>query len=102
MKQQRAFPRYAGLARKALLHYLGNRYNPHEMDCALEYLFRRWIKGCVELKVIENEPYDWGWIDNFFRMVLYNEGYTDLVYDDSIIEKGYNGVERSKLPVYQA
>ena len=102
MRQNRMTPRYAGLARKAFSFYLGDLYNPEEIDLELEFLFRQFIKAYVELKVFDKEPYDWPLIDNFFRKTLYNEGYTFLSYDQSILDKGYNGVMRGKLTVHTA
>lgn len=102
MRQQRTLPRYAGLARKVFHHYLGDLYNPETTDCELEYMMRFYIQGYVRLKVIYKEPYDWPLIDNFFRFILYNEGHTFLTYDDEILNKGYNGVMRGKLPKHRA
>lgn len=96
-----SYPRYRHLARKALKHYLGNLYDPKTMDFEIEANFRFYIMGCVESKVYEKEPYDWNWIDHFLRYVLsYCEGYTHITYDDSVIDKGYNGVSRGKVTVH--
>ena len=102
MRQPKTLPRYAGLARKVFHFYLGDLYNPETTDCELEYNFRFYIKGFIELKVIDKEPYDWTLIDNFFRFVLHNEGHTFLKYDQSILDKGYNGVLRGKVPKHYA
>jgi hypothetical protein len=92
-------PRYASLARKALSHYLGDKYNPEEFPLGVEFMFRAFIRGYVELRVFDKEPYDWPFIDNFFKFYLANEGY-DLAYDESKFMKGYNGVIRGDLPEY--
>ncbi|AEV99699.1 hypothetical protein A4D02_35445 [Niastella koreensis] len=101
MNHKTGFLRYAGLARKAISHYLGNRYNPEEFDPAIEFLIRQCIAGWVELKVFDKEPYDWPSIDNFLRYVL-NDDYPDITYDRIILDKGYNGVMRGELPKHHA
>lgn len=93
--------RYGGLARKALSHYLGDKYIPGEFRLDLEFFFRGMIQGWVELKVFDNIPYDWPVIDNFFRKVLHDAGY-DISYDQSILDKGYHGVFRGDLPQFHA
>lgn len=93
---------YAGLARKAIHHYLGDLYNPETFDPETELFIRRIIKSCVELKVFHKEPYDWAMIDNFLRKVIHDDGYTHVPYDLALIEKGYNGVSRGDLPKHSA
>lgn len=102
MFSQETNPRYAGLARKALSYYLGDKYNPETFSGELECFFRSMIKGYVELKVFDGQPYDWPLIDNFFRKVLHDAGYPELNFDIATINKGYNGVMRGELPIYQA
>ncbi|MBS1509377.1 MAG: hypothetical protein JST86_00935 [Bacteroidetes bacterium] len=102
MRQQRTLPRYAGLARKVFHYYLGDLYNPETMGCDIEFKFRFYIQGFVERKVINKEPYDWPVIDNFFKLVLYHEGYTFLNYDQSILDKGYNGIAHGEQPKHWA
>jgi len=102
MKLPRTLPRYAGLARKVLSYYLGELYNPETMRCEIEYNIRFYISGIVELKVFEKEPYDWTVIDNFFRFYLFTEGFKHLKYDNTILDKGYNGVMRGELHQYHA
>lgn len=99
MRQPRTSPRYAKLARKALSYYLGEKYNPEEFDISVEFAFREFIRGYIKLKVFDKEPYDWPFIDNFFRFYLSNEGY-DLPYNENAFMRGYNGVIRSELPDY--
>ena len=102
MNMQINLPRYAGLARKALRYYLGDLYNPETFDADLEYRFRVYIKGYVELKVFDNIPYDWAFIDNFFRIALYEQGFTNITNENSAIDKGYHGIMRGELPDHHA
>ena len=102
MTQPRTLPRYDGLARQAFNYYLGDLYNPETMPCLLEYRFRFYIPGFIEDKVLENDPYDWPVIDHFFRFVLYHEGYAHITFDQSILDKGYNGVFKGELPKHYA
>ena len=101
MKHPRALPRFAGLARKALSHYLGDLYNPETLICDIEYNMRFYISGIVEMKVLERVPYDWPVIDHFFRFYLHSEGFTHLTYDDAVMDKGYNGVMHGELPQHR-
>ena len=102
MNDKMSYPRYRYLARRALKHYLGNLYYPKITDFEIEARFRFYIKGFVEDKVFEDDPYDWPVIDNFFRLVLNYEGYTHITYDQTILDKGYNGVFKGKLPKHYA
>jgi hypothetical protein len=102
MHHNKSNPRYAGLARKAIHHYLGDLYNPETFDFELEVFFRRMIKGWIELKVHERIPYDWPDIDNFMCMVLHGNGYTHITYDKEMLKKGYHGVMRGQLPQHHA
>lgn len=98
MSQTIMLHRYAGLARKVLSHYIGDRYNPETFDHEFEYDIRFYISGFVELKVFDRQPYDWSAIDHFFRFLFTTRGYPDIGWDDSILKKGYNGVRRGELP----
>ncbi|MFN8290193.1 MAG: hypothetical protein U0U70_08055 [Chitinophagaceae bacterium] len=102
MSQPKTLPRYSGLARKAIQYYLGDIYNPETFPIELEYRFRFYIQGFIELKVLEKQPYDWPVIDNFFRFVLNYEGFSHIPFNDDIINKGYNGVMRGELPKHHA
>jgi hypothetical protein len=102
MQQPENAPLYAGLARKAIHHYLGDLYNPDTFNFYTELFIRRFIKTCVELKVFDKQPYDWNIIDHFLRMVLHDDGYTHLTYDLTVIEAGYHGVVRGDLPTHHA
>jgi hypothetical protein len=102
MKDPKSNPRYAGLARKALSYYLGEKYDPATFDYDLEFFIRNIIESFVELKVFDKEPYDWPFIDNFLKLVLFDQGYTRLEVDRTKFEKGYNGVIRGELPEYRA
>lgn len=97
MRHPKSNPRYASLARKTLSHYLGDRYDPATFDHEIEFFIRNCIEIYVVLKVTEKEPYDWEVIDNFFKKVLFDHGYTDLEFDMTKIERGYNGVNRGDL-----
>lgn len=103
MAQQKARPRYAHLARKALRFYLGDLYDPKTFSAEDEYNFRFYVSGYVELKVFDKEPYDWPAIDTFFRFYLnVILGYKHIPYDQRILDSGYNGVMRGELPTYHA
>lgn len=102
MQHNSSYPRYAGIARKIIKNYLGDLYNPETFSYETEYMIRQMIKGYVTLKIFHNQPYDCPVIDHFFRKFLHGEGYTHLNYDQSILDKGYNGVMRGDLPDHNA
>lgn len=102
MKHPVSNPRYTTLARKAISHYLGDRYNPETFNFKTEVMIRRYIKGFVELKVQERVPYDWSFIDNFLRKVIHDDGFTHISYDINKITCGYHGIRRSELPKHYA
>lgn len=102
MHHNMSFPRYRNLARKALSYYLGDKYNPETFDPDIELFLRQCIQDYVEMKVVDKQPYDWQIIDNFFKKVLFDAGFTHLTYDIEILNKGYNGVMRGDLPTHWA
>lgn len=91
MKHPYSFPRYARLARRAISHYLNNRYDPHSFDWKAECEIRYLIKIVVEAKVLYGENYDWEWLDHSLRYYIHElAGYSEIEYDQSIIDRGYN------------
>ena len=95
MHENSNFPRYRHLARKAISHYLGDLYNPEIFDPNIELFLRQCIRDYVEMKVVEKIPYDWVVIDNFFKKILFDYGYTHLEFNMSALQNGYQGVIRS-------
>lgn len=89
-RNPKSLPLYGHLARKILMHYAGEYYNPHTIHLTMEPHIRMLIKSFVEYKVFYKiKGYDWELIDHFFRKVVddyYNLG---LKYDQAVIDRGY-------------
>lgn len=97
-KDPKSLPRFGHLARKALMHYLGDHYNPHQSPISNEPFIRLLIKGMIEYR-IEHKTigYDWDYIDNFLKQVISDLYGVPLKYDLSRIKQGilppYRGIE---------
>lgn len=102
MKHNTSFPRYASLACKTISHYLSDLYNPETFSYEAEFIIRQMIKAFVKLKVFDKQPYDWLLIDHSFRECFNKWGYTHITYDQSILDKGYNGTLRGLLSEYRS
>jgi hypothetical protein len=86
-----SMPRYRFLARKVLSHYLGDSYNPHTLFENVEIEIRKFIHHVLLRKVQQQAPYDWNYIDNWFRGYLAEVGFDHLSCDLEIIDAGYHG-----------
>lgn len=92
-----SLPRFGHLARKALMHYLGDHYNPHKDAIIHEPFIRLLIKGFIEYR-IEHKTigHDWAFIDNFLKQVIGGLYGVPLAYDQHRIDQGilppYRGV----------
>jgi hypothetical protein len=72
-----SLPRYGYLARKAMMHYLGEAYNAHRHGMPHEPFLRQMIHEFVSYKVFNRlSDYDWDWLDHSFRK--YFNGCFDL------------------------
>lgn len=97
MKHPHSFPRYAGLAPKAISYYLKERYNPETFDWETECHIRHIIKISIQQKVLYGEPYDRNWIDNYLRYLIHHHAkFYDIIYDLAAIEGGYNGIQAAE------
>lgn len=85
----KSLPRFGHLARKTLMHYLGDHYNPHKDATLHEPFIRGLIQGFIEYK-IEHKTigHDWEFIDNFLRKVIGNLYGVPIPYDQRRIELG--------------
>ncbi|MCY1242504.1 hypothetical protein D3C87_297820 [compost metagenome] len=89
LKNPVSLPRYAKLGRKALSHYLGDKYNPHTVEIYQEYWVREHIKRFVEFKVFYKiKGYDWEFLDQFFRKVVGDLFKINIPYDLERIKQG--------------
>ena len=82
-------PRFAHLSRKLLMHYAGDRYNPHTILLADEYLVRVHIQDLINYRIHHRTTgYDWDYIDHFFRKFIGDIYGIDLQPDLQRIEQG--------------
>lgn len=89
LRNPASLPLYGNLARKALIHYAGEVYNPHTIHEAQEVFIRQLIKMTVEHKITNRlKVYDWEWIDNFFKKVISDYYELNLPYNLARIEQG--------------
>ncbi|MDF2380507.1 hypothetical protein JMG10_03435 [Nostoc ellipsosporum NOK] len=102
MHHNQTIPRYKELARKALRHYLVDRYDPKMLDPQIELAFREFIYLCVHIKVINRVPYHWDFIDNYFKRCLAEFGFTDLEFDSVILDNRYHGGKYDPVQVGNA
>ncbi|EHQ29826.1 hypothetical protein [Mucilaginibacter paludis] len=93
----KSLPRFGHLARKALMHYLGDHYNPHKDATIHEPFIRLLIKGFIEYRIAhKTTDYDREFIDNFLKKVIGDLYGVPLEYDQKRIDQGilppYRGV----------
>lgn len=92
-----SLPRFGHLARKALIHYLGDHYNPHKNALIQEPFVRQIIQGFIQYR-IEHKTigHDWEFIDHFLRKMIGGLYGVPIPYDQSRIEQGisppYRGI----------
>lgn len=85
----KSLPRYGNLARKVMMHYLGERYNPHLHGLVHEPFLRQMIKEFVSYKVFNRlSEYDWEWLDQSFRKYFNGCFDLDLPFDQNRIQAG--------------
>jgi hypothetical protein len=70
MKNPVMEPRLAGLAQRALRHYLGDSYDPKIFNPLREITFREFISDTIKNKIKTRQPYNWILIDYVFREML--------------------------------
>ncbi len=84
-----SLPRFGHLARKALMHYLGDHYNPHKDATINEPFIRLLIKGFIAYRIEHKSlGHDWEYIDHFFKKVIGDLYGVPLVYDQNRIDQG--------------
>lgn len=102
-RNPKSLPRYGSLARKVMMHYLGERYNPHIHGLAHEPFLRQMIKEFVSYKVFNCLPeYDWEWLDQSFRKYFNGCFHLDLPFDPKRIRAGLKGNAQSPYTVQTA
>lgn len=90
LRDNESLPLYAHLARKLLMHYAKEHYNPHTICITQEPRVRRLIKQLVEYKVMHRmKGYDWEWIDHFFKKAVGEYYDLKLPYDQARIDQGF-------------
>jgi hypothetical protein len=92
-----SLPRFGHLARKALMHYLGDHYNPHKSAITNEPFIRLLIKGFIEYRMTHKTiGHDREYIDNFLKKVIGDLYGVPLEYDQQRINQGilppYRGI----------
>jgi hypothetical protein len=98
-----SLPRFGHLARKALMHYLGDQYNPHNNAIIQEPFIRLFVKSFIEYR-IEHKTigYDWDYIDNFLKQTIGSLYGAPLEYDKERVKKGvlppYRGANHPMEP----
>lgn len=90
LRDPESLPRFGHLARKALMHYAREHYNPHTITVTQEPFMRDLIKGLIDYKIRYKRPcYDWEWIDHFFKKVVSEHYNLGLDVDEARIDKGF-------------
>jgi hypothetical protein len=87
-QREKYLPRYAHLARKVLMHYAGEAYNPHLHGLTHEPFLRSMIKDIIAFKVFHRTEYDWEWLDNAFRRYVNGCFGTSLPFDQERLDAG--------------
>ncbi|TFF37923.1 hypothetical protein [Mucilaginibacter psychrotolerans] len=92
-----SLPRFGHLTRKALMHYLGDYYNPHKGAMLHEPVIRLIIMGFIAYRIQhKTKAYDKDYIDNFLKKLIGDLYGVPLAYDQSRIDKGivppYRGI----------
>lgn len=92
-----SLPRFAHLARKAILHYVGDLYNPHLHGLEHEPFIRGMIKEFIAYKVFyKTAEYDWEWIDHSFRKYFGGCFNLDLPYSQERIDADFIDAAKAK------
>ncbi|MEO7881292.1 hypothetical protein [Mucilaginibacter sp.] len=95
--EPKSLPRFGHLARKALMHYLGDHYNPHKDATIHEPFIRLLIQGFIEYRIQHKTiGHDRDYIDNFLKKVIGDLYRVPLEYDQRRIDQGilppYRGI----------
>lgn len=103
LKNPSSLPRFGNLARKVMIHYLGERYNPHIHGLAHEPFLRQMIQAFISYKVFNRlETYDWEWLDHSFRRYFNGCFDLDLPFDEKRIKAGLNNMAKATYTIEQA
>src|ERR1700748_248663 len=71
LRDQKSLPKYGYLARKAISHYLGEKYDPQTEYYFYEYLIREHIQAFIYFKIQHRlQQYDWEYIDHFLKKMI--------------------------------
>lgn len=90
-----SLPRYGGLARKVMIHYLSEAYNPHLHGLAHEPFLRKMIKQFMTYKVFHHcSTYDWDWLDQLFRKYFNGCFGMNLPVNESRLKSGANALAK--------
>ena len=94
-----SLPRYGHLARKALMYYAGDRYNPHTITMSNELHIRQLIQAFIAQKVLgEIKDYDCEFLNNFFAFAIGNILDIDIPHNSARIDQGIK--DELKTPLY--
>lgn len=94
----KSLPRFGHLARKVLMHYAGEHYNPHTICYIDECAIRTHIRDFILYRMEHKTPgYDWEWIDHYFRKVVGGIFDIPLHHDLARIREGFKPPFKGKL-----
>jgi len=100
LRNSASLPRYGHLARKAMMHYLGERYNPHQHGLAHEPFLRQMIREFIAYKVFYRlSDYDWEWLDHSFCKYFNGCFDLNLPYDEHRIKAGLKNSARARTHI---
>jgi hypothetical protein len=97
LRDPKYLPRYGHLARKVLMHYAGDLYNPHVHGLMHEPFLRALIKDIIAFKIFHRTEYDWEWLDNAFRRYVNGCFGTNLPYDAERLKAGLSPEAEPKI-----
>lgn len=90
LRDNTALPFYAKLARKALIYYSRDHYNPETISIPQEIFIRVVIKEFVTYKISNRiKYYDWQFIDHFLRRIIETDYNLEPTYDETILKRGH-------------
>lgn len=93
-----SLPRFGHLARKVLMHYAGEHYNPHKTSITDEVQLRYDISDFIAYKIEQKTPdYDRDWLDHYFRFKIGNMFNLDLEHDMERLKQGLQPPFKGKL-----
>ncbi|WP_162903409.1 hypothetical protein [Taibaiella koreensis] len=96
LHEPESLPRFGHLVRKAMSHYAGDRYNPHEHGLIHETFLRGIVRDVISYKILhKDKEYDWEWIDVMLRKYIGAALNIELPYNEARFNEGYKVQGRS-------